>query len=90
MEVNMGSSKHMGHERTNSYRETVKIGQPRREEECGNVMSSLVILSVTGFGDSWGEGTRDHRSRQGGSSFRKRIGMLIPRDTSVTRDLLEV
>ena len=48
----------MGREKTNSNRETLGMGQLRWEEECGNVMSSFVILVVTSFGDSWREGQR--------------------------------
>ena len=54
---------------------------------------SDISISDTGcneFGDSWKEGQEtDHRSRQGGSSFRKRISMFIFMDTRMTVDPLE-
>ena len=56
METKAESSKHMGHERTNSSGETVGTGQLIWEGECGNVTSLFVILGVMGFCDSWGEG----------------------------------
>ena len=52
MEANAESSKHMGHERTNSSGETVGTGQLRWEEECENATSPFVTLGVKGFGDS--------------------------------------
>ena len=48
----------MGREKTNSSAGTVGTEQLRWEVEYGNVMSPFVILGVTGFGDSWGEGQR--------------------------------
>ena len=46
----------MAHERANSYGETVGPGQLRWEGECGKVTFSFVILGVTVFRFSWGEG----------------------------------
>ena len=45
----------MGHERTDSSKETVGTGQLRWEGECGNVTSPFVILGVTVFGVNRGE-----------------------------------
>ena len=80
------SSKNIGLERTNSFTETEGTGQLKWEGKCGNLTSAFVILGVTVFSlAGGGEG-----SRQGGSSLGKRISMLISRDTSMTRDPLEV
>ena len=56
MEANPKSSKHSGHKRTNFCAETVGMGQLRWQEKCGKVSSPFVILGLTSFGDSWGEG----------------------------------
>ena len=56
MKGNAEGSKDMGHERTNSSRETVGTGQLRWEGDCGNVTSPFVILGVTVFGVSSEEG----------------------------------
>ena len=56
MDAKAESSKHMGHERTDSSGKTVGTGQLRWDGEFGNVTSPFVILGETGFGDRWGEG----------------------------------
>ena len=84
MEGNAESSKDTGHERTNSCRETVGMGQLRWEGECVNVTSPFVILGVTVSGVA-GERLKNHRIRQRGSSFGKRISIFISRDTSIDR-----
>ena len=46
----------MGHERANSYWETVELGQLRWAGECVNASFPFVILYATIFGIKWGEG----------------------------------
>ena len=37
----------------------------------GNVMSPIVVLGITDFGNDWGERAWDRASGQGGTSFGK-------------------
>ena len=56
----------------------------------GGMWKCDVSICDTGFNEflqQLGRGTRDHRSRQGGSRFGKRIIMLISSDTSMTGTL---
>ena len=72
------SSKHMGCEKTNFSAETVGTEQLRWEVECGNVMSPFVILGVTGFGDSWGEGQGTIAIGKEAQSLGRKSACLVP------------
>ena len=78
MEGNAESSNNMGHERANSYGETVGPGQLRWEEECRNVTFPFVILGVTVFGSSWREGQKPTIVGREATVLEKESACLFP------------
>ena len=68
----------MGHERTNSYGETVGTVQLRWEGECGNATSPFVILDVTGFGNSRAEEQGTIAEGRKALAFGKESACLFP------------